>query len=226
MREVDAEDVVSIVEYFKDLEDPRSTVNRRHLLVDLIVICVMAVIAGADGPKAIGLWASANIEWLKDYLKLPSGIPSHDTLGRLLAALKPQAFQNCFQKWTASLDDDADDETADTPEQIAIDGKSLRRSHDGRRGLGPLFLVSAWSVRRGISLGQLATAEKSNEITAIPELLDQIDVSNAVVTIDAAGCQREIAEKVIDGGGEYIFALKGNQKTLHRQVRDYIATHM
>lgn len=226
MRKVNSDDVVSIVEYFKELEDPRSTVNRRHLLVDMIVICVLAVIAGADGPKAIGLWAVANGEWLKSYLKLPGGIPSHDTIGRLLATLKPQAFQNCFQKWIAALSDDAGTKSEDDKDHIAIDGKALRRSHDRRRDLGPLFLVSAWSVRRGISLGQLATAEKSNEITAIPELLDEIEVTNAVVTIDAAGCQREIAEKVIDAGGDYILALKGNQGTLHQEVQDYIVTHM
>lgn len=226
MRKVEGSDVVSIQEYFQDLEDPRSTVNRVHLLGDLIVICVLAVIAGADGPKAIGVWAASHAEWLKSYLTLPGGIPSHDTLGRLLAALRPQAFQSCFEKWIASLGDNTDGVSGDAKDHIAIDGKALRRSHDRRRNLGPLFLVSAWSVRRGISLGQLATDEKSNEITAIPELLDQIDVTNAVVTIDAAGCQRDIAEKIIDGGGDYILALKGNQGTLHREVQDYIVTHM
>lgn len=225
-REVEAEDVVSIREFFKDLEDPRSTVNRRHLLIDLIVICVLAVIAGADGPKAIGIWASANGDWLRRYLKLPAGVPSHDTIGRLLAALKPEAFQSCFQKWIADMKTNGSEDSDDSQEHIAIDGKALRRSHDRRRGLGPLFLVSAWSVRRGISLGQLATEEKSNEITAIPELLEQIDVTNAVVTIDAAGCQREIAEQVIEGGGDYILALKGNQGTLHQQIQDYIVQNM
>jgi len=226
MRKVNSDDVVSMLQFFKDLEDPRSTINRRHLLGDLIVICVLAVIAGADGPKAIGVWATAHSEWLRQYLKLPAEIPSHDTVGRLLATLKPRAFQSCFQEWLASLGDNGDAETDGATEHIAIDGKALRRSHDRRRGLGPLFLVSAWSVSRGISLGQLATAEKSNEITAIPELLDQIDVTNAVVTIDAAGCQREIAEKVIDGGGDFILALKGNQEKLHQEVQDYVLTHM
>lgn len=225
MRKVSSDDIVSIQEYFKDLKDPRSTVNQVHLLGDLIIICVLAVIAGADGPKAIGVWASAHAEWLKSYLKLPGGIPSHDTIGRLLAALKPQAFQSCFETWLASLGETSD-EGAEAKQHIAIDGKALRRSHDRRRNLGPLFLVSAWSVRRGISLGQLATAEKSNEITAIPELIEQIDVTNAVVTIDAAGCQRDIAEKIVDGGGDYILALKGNQGTLHQAVQDYIVTHM
>lgn len=225
MRKVTSDDVVSIMELFKELEDPRSTVNRQHVLGELIVICVLAVIAGADGPKAIGVWASFKHDWLKRYLKLPAGIPSHDTIGRLLAALKPQAFQHCFQQWLARLGE-TEDAGQGAQQHIAIDGKALRRSHDRRRNLGPLFLVSAWSVRRGISLGQLATAEKSNEITAIPELLDHIDVRNAVVTIDAAGCQREIAAKVVDGGGDYILALKGNQETLHREVQDYVATHM
>jgi hypothetical protein len=220
MCKVNADDVVSILEFFKDLEDPRSTVNRIHLLGDLIVICVLAVIAGADGPKAIGIWAKSHEEWLKRRLNLPGGIPSHDTIGRLLATLKPRAFQSCFEAWITTLKEPAEDQPDDEREHIAIDGKAARRSHDRRQNLGPLFLVSAWSVQRGISLGQLATAEKSNEITAIPELLDQIDVTNAVVTIDAAGCQREIAEKIIDGGGDYLLALKGNQGTLHAEVQD------
>lgn len=225
MRSVNSEDVVSITEFFKDLPDPRSTINRRHLLVDLIVICVLAVLAGADGPKAIGVWAEAQGRWLKRFVKLPNGIPSHDTIGRLLAALKPQAFQSCFQKWLATIGNNGDAGLDDGREHIAIDGKALRRSHDQRQNLGALFLVSAWSVHRGISLGQLATLEKSNEITAIPELLNNIEVSNAVVTIDAAGCQRDIAAKIIDGGGDYILAVKGNQEKLHEEVQEYIATH-
>jgi predicted transposase YbfD/YdcC len=226
MRVVNSDDVVSIRDFFRDLEDPRSTINRKHLLGDLIVICILAVIAGADGPKAIGIWANNNTQWLRERLPLPAGIPSHDTIGRLLAVLKPSTFQSCFQQWIASLRA-SDEETADADSEIvAIDGKALRRSHDRRRALGPLFLVSAWSVQRGISLGQLATAEKSNEITAIPELLDQIDVNGAIVTIDAAGCQKETAAKIIDGGADYVLALKGNQGKLHEAVQDYIITHM
>ncbi len=227
MARIDQDDVVSILEYFEDLEDPRSHINRRHLLGDLIVICVLAVIAGADGPKAIGMWAKAHEDWLRRHLELPSGIPSHDTIGRLLATLKPSAFQSCFQQWIGSLQKAATAEKEEHQQEvIAIDGKALRRSHDRRHQLGPLFLVSAWAARGGISLGQLATAEKSNEITAIPELLDQVDVKKAIVTIDAAGCQREIAAKIIDGGGDYVLALKGNQKSLHETVRDYVVTHM
>ena len=222
MREVNSDDVVSILDYFEDLEDPRSSTNRKHLLGDLVVICVLAVIAGADGPKAIGRWAESKKEWLRQWLELPYGIPSHDTIGRLLAALKPTAFQECFQRWITSLRDSDDNQQ----EIVAIDGKALRRSHDKRRALGPLFLVSAWSVERGISLGQLTTAEKSNEIKAIPDLLDQIDVRGAIVTIDAAGCQKMIAAKIRDGGGDYVLLLKGNQGNMHKDVRNYISLHI
>lgn len=221
MRQVSCEDVVSILGFFEDLEDPRSTINRKHLLGDLIVICVCGVLAGADGPKAIGVWAKSNADWLQQHLPLPEGIPSHDTIGRLLALLKPAAFQSCFENWIGSLRDrEGEDEI------IAIDGKALRRSHDRKKGLGPLFLVSAWSSEQGISLGQLATEEKSNEITAIPELIDNIDVAGAIVTIDAAGCQKHIAERIIDGHGDYVFALKGNQGNLHQTVEDWIITQM
>lgn len=223
MAEISFDNVDSILSGFSELNDPRSHVNRLHVFDDLLVICIMAVVAGADGPQAIGAWAENNEAWLKERLQLPNGIPSHDTLGRLLGALKPVAFQKCFEAWIASvapLDDDCD------LNQIAIDGKVLRRSHDRRKGLGPLWLVSAWAVDRSISLGQLATDEKSNEITAIPELLGNIEIKGAVITIDAAGCQREIAKKITDGKGHYVLALKGNQGTLHDGVSEYIAKHM
>lgn len=223
-KQVGSDDVVSILEYFKHLDDPRSTINRKHLLGDLIVICVLGVIAGADGPNAIGAWAESKEGWLRQRLNLPHGVPSHDTIGRLLALLKPAAFQQCFKQWIASLREQTGDAEGD--EIIAIDGKALRRSHDRRRQLGPLFLVSAWATQRGISLGQLATAEKSNEITAIPELLDQIDVRRAIVTIDAAGCQKNIAAKIIDQGGDYVLSLKGNQGNMHARVDDYIRLHI
>lgn len=224
------DDVGSIRACFEDLEDPRSSVNRKHLLGDLIVISICAVIAGADGPKAIGVWATSNKEWLKQHLELPYGIPSHDTIGRLLILLKPAAFQTCFQNWIRTLrtgDELATGElTSGKQEVIAIDGKALRRSHDRKHNLGALFLVSAWSVEQGVSLGQLATEEKSNEITAIPELIDNIDVSGAIVTIDAAGCQKTIAAKIVDGGGDYVLSLKGNQGNLHKSVEDWITEQM
>lgn len=221
--EIQFDNVDSILTCFENLDDPRSHVNRLHVFGDVLVICIMAVIAGADGPQAIGIWADNNQAWLRKHLKLPNGIPSHDTLGRLLAALKPTAFQACFQDWIQTVAPIAGDAG---PNQIAIDGKVLRRSHDRSKGLGPLWLVSAWAVDRSISLGQLATDEKSNEITAIPELLDNIEIKRSVVTIDAAGCQREIAKKIIDGEGDFVLALKGNQGKLHDAVTAYITKHM
>jgi predicted transposase YbfD/YdcC len=216
------QEVDSIIQGFSSLEDPRQSTNQKHVLEDLIVICVMAVVAGADGPLAIGTWAENNERWLRNRLKLPNGIPSHDTIGRLLSALKPAAFQACFESWIAVLTSSADVGL----NQIAVDGKVLRRSHDQRKNLGPLWLVSAWAVDRGISLGQLATDEKSNEITAIPKLLDNLELKGTVVTIDAAGCQRSIAKQIIDGKGDYVLSLKGNQSKLHDAVAAYIETHM
>lgn len=164
----------SILSHFQDLADPRSHINRRHIFGDLLVICIMAVIAGADGPCAIGTWAETNKEWLKKYLPLPSGIPSHDTLGRILSALKPLAFQACFQSWIQEI---APVGEAGDLNQIAIDGKVLRRSHDRKNELGPLWLVSAWAVDRGVSLGQqsreemevlfMLLAERNNAIVLI-----------------------------------------------------------
>lgn len=213
----------SILSEFSNLEDPRSSINRVHLLGDIVVIAIMAVVAGADGPKAIGLWAESNEQWLRERLKLPGGIPSHDTIGRVLMALKPAAFQSCFERWIAAISKQHPDSGIDV---IAVDGKSLRRSHDQAAGLGPLFLVSAWAVQRGMSLGQLATAEKSNEITAIPELLEYLDIESSIVTIDAAGCQKKIADTIIQGKADYVLALKGNQGKLHEAVVDYILEHM
>ena len=210
----------SVVKYFESLPDPRHTRNRRHLLVDVIVIAVCGVIVGCEGPTAIVRWAKAKKDWLGQLLKLPNGIPSRDCLRRVLSALKPEAFQECFQRWIADcLTGDADD----SHRTIAIDGKTMRRSHDTPGGLGPLHLVSAWASEQGIAVGQIATEEKSNEITAIPELIDQIDIQGAVVTIDAMGCQKEIAKKIQGGGGDYVLAVKDNQPKLHQAIHEFFA---
>ncbi len=216
-------EIRGIIDHFQALPDPRSSVNRRHFIVDVIVIAVCGVVAGADGPVALELWAKAHHPWLKKYLRLPAGIPSHDTIGRVLEALHPQAFQECFAGWLQSLVDAGD---VDAEKHIAIDGKTLRRSHDRRRGWGPLHVVSAWATKQGITLGQLATAEKSNEITAIPQLLERLALQGAVVTIDAAGCQKNIAQQIVDQEGDYLLALKGNQETLFQAVQDYIIQQM
>ena len=206
-----------IAKHFESLPDPRHTRNRRHLLVDVIVVAVCGVIVGCQGPTSIERWAKAKKEWLGTLLELPNGIPSRDCIRRVLSALKPEAFQQCFQNWIAAcLLGNADG----SQRTIAIDGKTMRRSHDKAAGLGPLHIVSAWASEQGIALGQLATAEKSNEITAIPQLIDQIDIKGAVVTIDAMGCQKAIAKKITSGGGDFAIAVKGNQQKLYNAIQD------
>lgn len=230
MSQVSEREVRGILEHFREMPDPRSKINRLHDLVDVIVISVLAVIANADGPAAIAEWAELNWRLLRRWLRLPNGLPSHDTIGRVLEALQPQAFQKCFASWLDSLCEAADEQAAKegaVPRRhLAIDGKTLRRSHDRRRKLGPLHLVSVWATEQGITLGQLATEEKSNEITAIPQLLKEVDVEGAVVTIDAAGCQKNIANDIVEGGGDYVLALKGNQEKLHEAVCDWVETNM
>lgn len=180
-------DVESIGSYFESLSDPRHTRNRKHLLVDVVVIAVCGRVCGCDGPTAIHRWASNRTSWPGQFLALPNGIPSRDCIRRLLMALKPEAFQECFRDWIARTIR-ADDGGPNRP--VPIDGKTCRGSHDAPHGLGPLHIVSAKASEEGIALGQVATEEKSNEITAIPQLLRRIDLANSVITIDAMGCQR------------------------------------
>ena len=207
----------SIVEHFESLPDPRHTRNRRHLLGDVLVISVCGVIVGCSGPTSIERWAKARKDWLRQVLALTNGIPSRDCIRRILSTLRPEAFQTCFQSWIAAC---LADEDPDARPTIAIDGKTLRRSHDRGGGLGPLHLVSAWASEHGLALGQVATEEKSNEITAIPELIDRIDVKGTVVTIDAMGCQKDIAEIIVAQKGDYVLAVKDNQPKLHKAVRE------
>jgi predicted transposase YbfD/YdcC len=206
----------SIVKHFEPLPDPRHQHNRRHLLVEVITIAVCGVIVGCSGPTAMARWARAKKDWLQKVLALPQGIPSRDCIRRVLSALKPEAFQTCFQSWITSLVNEEDDRDR----MIAIDGKTLRRSHDQNGGLGPLHLVSAWVSAHGLALGQVATEEKSNEITAIPALIDRIDVQGAVVTIDAMGCQKDIAQKIVGAQGDYVLAVKDNQPKLYGAIEE------
>jgi Transposase len=175
------------------------------------------VIAGAEGPSDIFEWAEVHQQKLTKILKLEHGIPSRDTIRRTLESIKPEVFQKCFLEW---LDMFREKNVIDK-EHIAIDGKTLRRSHDRKKHLGALHIVSAWSSEQGISLGQLATEEKSNEITAIPELLDSIDIEGAVVTIDAMGTQVKIAEKIIEKKAGYVLAVKDNQRKLSQAVVEH-----
>jgi len=225
MLKIGEKDAVNLLRFFDDLPDPRSTVNRLHRLGDVIVIAICAVMAGADGPTAIAKWAELNERWLRRHLALPHGIPGKDTFRRVLGMLDPLAFQHCFQQWLASLNLPVD-VTSGGKRHLSVDGKTLRCSHDRRNGLGPLHIVSAWASDHGITLGQVATDEKSNEITAIPQLLEIIDVEGAIVTIDAAGCQKNIAAQIIDGKGDFVFALKGNQGKLFDDVKLRLGVHM
>jgi predicted transposase YbfD/YdcC len=225
MLAVGQQDAVNILRFFDDLPDPRSNVNRLHRLGDVIVIAICAIIATADGPTAIAKWAKLNAFWLRRHLALPNGIPGKDTFRRVLGLLPPAAFQQCFQQWLETLQVSPDEES-ESQKHIAIDGKTLRRSHDRKHGLGPLHIVSAWASDHGISLGQVATEEKSNEITAIPQLLNVIDVEDAIVTIDAAGCQKAIAAKIVEGKGDFVLALKGNHEKLFKDVQLTMLYHM
>ena len=211
-----------VVKYFQELEDPRSEINRKHPLVSVVVIAVMAVLAGASGPTAIAQWARIKAEFLERVLELPNGIPCKDVFRRVLMALQPGAFQTCFVKWLQCLRAEAAAATGIDQPILAIDGKTLRRSHDRRKGLGALHCVTVWASEFGLSLGQVACEEKSNEITAIPELLRLVDIKGAIITIDAMGTQKAIAEQIVESGADYVLALKGNQGTLHDAVIAYI----
>jgi predicted transposase YbfD/YdcC len=211
-----------VIGYFDELEDPRSTVNRQHPLVSVVVIALMAVLAGAGGPTAIAKWAAFNESVLVKILDLPFGVPRKDVFRRVLSLLKPSAFQICFVKWLESLRTQAAKAAGIDQPVFAVDGKTLRRSHDRRKNLGALHSVSVWASDFGLSLGQVACAEKSNEITAIPEVLRLVDIKDAIITIDAMGTQKAIAEQIIDGGADYVLALKGNQEKLHQAVITYV----
>lgn len=211
-----------VARHFEELEDPRCSVNRKHPLVSVLVIALMAVLAGAGGPTAIARWAALKKELLLQVLDLPNGIPSKDVFRRVLMALKPAAFQACFTDWLRSLRTEATAATGVEQPVLPIDGKTARRSHDRRHDLGALHSVSVWASELGLSLGQVACAEKSNEITAIPELLRLVDIKGAIITIDAMGAQKAIAAEIIAGGADYVLALKGNQEALHQAVIDYI----
>jgi predicted transposase YbfD/YdcC len=214
--------VEEVAAYFTDLEDPRSAVNLKHPLVSVVTISVMAVLAGADGPTAIARWARFKAEFLQRVLPLPHGVPSKDVFGRVLAALNPAVFEAGFANWLASLRAKAEEKAEVQRPVFPIDGKTLRRSHDGKNGLGALHSVSLWAADYGLSLGQVACAEKSNEITAIPELLKLVDTRGAIITIDAMGTQTAIADQIVTGGADYVLALKGNQETLHEGVIEYL----
>ncbi len=205
----------SIGEHFAALPDPRVDRTKRHSLHDVLVIAICGVICGADDWVSIEQFGNDKKEWFRSFLSLPNGIPSHDTFGRIFAALNPKAFAECFTSWVSSLAELTDGEV------VAIDGKTLRRSFDRASGKAAIHMVSAWATKNRMVLGQVKTDEKSNEITAIPRLLENLEIKGCIVTIDAMGCQKEIARKITAQKADYVFGLKGNQGVLHADVAAY-----
>ena len=202
----------SISEHFATLTDPRRDHLRAHRLVDILTIALCAVICGADDWVEVETFGQAKAEWLRTFLELPGGIPSHDTFGRVFARLDPEDFRRCFVNWVRAVVGDPGQQV------VAIDGKTLRRSHDRRAGKDALHLVSAWAATSGVVVGQVATDAKSNEITAIPVLLRLLALEGAVVTIDAMGCQTAIAAQIVEQRADYVLALKKNHEKLHDRV--------
>jgi predicted transposase YbfD/YdcC len=207
----------TIADHFRDVRDPRTGRRVEHFLVEIITIAICAVICGADSWVEIEEFGQAKEQWLRQFLILPNGIPSHDTFGRVFAWLDPQEFQSGFLSWIQAISE------LTAGQVVAIDGKRLRRSHHGRLGRAAIHMVSAWASANCLVLGQLKTDEKSNEITAIPALLELLVIEDCIVTIDAMGCQTEIAQLIIQGQGDYVLALKGNQGTLHHDAQDLFA---
>ncbi|MHC5540052.1 ISAs1 family transposase [Singulisphaera rosea] len=216
-------DVGSIGSYFESLSDPRHTRNRKHRLADIAVIAICGIICGCDGPTAIHRWAKHRQPWLAQHLELPNGIPSRDCIRRLLIVLKPEAFQRCFQAWVAETMV-SDDESPDR--LVAIDGKTCRGSRVASKDLGALHIVSAWAREEGIALGQVATDAKSNEITAIPQLLKAIELEDTIITIDAMGCQKDIVEQIVKGKGDCVIAVKNNQPKLMEAIQTFFCDHL
>jgi predicted transposase YbfD/YdcC len=214
---VPARPALCIADCFADLVDPRVERTKRHRLLGIVTVALCGVVCGAESWVEIEAWGEAKLDWLRAFLDLPHGIPSHDTFGRVFAALDPAQFEAAFLGWVQGV------ATATAGEVVAIDGKTARGAHDRANGTGPLHLVSAWAATNRLVLGQVAVDEKSNEITAIPALLDVLALEGCVVTIDAIGCQTAIAAAIVAKGAEYVLALKGNQERLLADVGETFA---
>ena len=208
----------SLLQHFSSIQDPRVDRQKKHQLQDIFFITLCAVICGADNWVAIEEFGNSKKEWFTDLLGLEHGIPSHDTLGDVFAAIDHEPFSECFSNWVADL------ANLTNGEVIAIDGKCVRRSLDKASNKAAIHMVSAWARQNGLVLGQVKVDEKSNEITAIPKLLSRLDINGAVVTIDAMGCQKKIAEQIVQQGGDYVLSLKGNQGSLQDDVSTYFTS--
>jgi predicted transposase YbfD/YdcC len=203
----------SIAKHFRKLKDPRTGNAKQHIFLEILIIAICAVICGADGWNDVELYGKNKKEWLKTFLELPKGIPSHDTFGRVFALIKPDEFQEHFIEWIKAI------EKLTAGQVVAIDGKQLRRSHDHDAGKAAIYMVSAWATTNQIVLGQRKVNDKSNEITAIPELLKLLDLAGCIVTIDAIGTQTEIVQTIVDGGADYLLSVKENQGNLFDDIQ-------
>ena len=200
------------------IKDPRADKNKVYPLEEILLLCICAVVSGADGWSTIADFGRDKLAWLRRFLPYEHGIPSEDCLGWVMARLPARAFQEAFIAWTQAVAQIQDGDV------VAIDGKRLRRSYDRRNGRAALHVVSAWANAQQLILGQVTTTEKSNEITAIPELLRLLEIRGAIVTLDAMGCQTAIAQQIVSQGADDLLAVKDNQPTLHEAVRDYFRT--
>jgi predicted transposase YbfD/YdcC len=207
-----AAESLSWLGHFDGLSDPRVERGREHPLLSIVGVALCAVLGGADDWVAVERFGNAKLDWLRRFLDLPNGIPSHDTFGRVFARLDPEQFEACFRDWVAAV-------CARLVGHVAIDGKSLKGSRDGASGASAIHLVSAWATEARLTLGLVAVQDKSNEITAIPKLLQILDLEGALVSIDAIGCQKDIASKVREQKADYLLAVKGNQERLFEDVR-------
>ena len=203
------------VEHFSELEDPRIERKKLHALTDIMVLVVCAMISGAEGWEDIAAFGHSKLEWLRRFIPLKNGVPSHDCIAYVISRLSPKNFSECFMKWAEDVREKTHGEV------IAVDGKTACGSQKRKHGKNPLHMVSAWATANRLVLGQEATEEKSNEITAIPKLLKLLELHGCIVTIDAMGCQRDIAGQIVDQGADYVLGLKGNQGLLHEAVEDY-----
>jgi predicted transposase YbfD/YdcC len=208
----------SIIEHFAILEDPRIERHKKHKLVDIIVLAICAVLSGAEGWEAIEEYGHAKLAWLRKFIPLENGVPTHDTIARVLSGVSAKGLQECFLNWVKAVQQATDGQV------VAIDGKRVRRSLDWGRGKKAIHMVSAWGSANGLVLGQLKTDAKSNEITALPQLLELLELKGCIVTLDAMGCQTEIAEKIIEKGADYVLAVKGNQGHLYEAIVDFFET--
>lgn len=209
----------SLVEHFSSIKDPRIDRTKKHKLSDIIVLAICAVICGADDWESIAMICEEKADWFEKFLELPNGIPSPDTFARVFSRISPQEFEKCFVSWTQTI------AKIVRGEIISIDGKRVCGSYDSASEKAAIHMVSAWAHDNKLVLGQIKVDDKSNEITAIPKLLEMLDIAGCIVTIDAMGCQKEIAEKIISKKGDYLFGLKGNQGHTHEAVRQFFDTN-